>query len=306
MILEPLERALARGAPHLRRGRRLRPQRRRVPHHRAVARWRGAAACMQLALDDAGLDVRRDRSRERARHVDPAQRRRRGRGDPQGVRRRRAAGHVDQGRHRPHDRRPRARPRRSSRCSRSATASSRRPPTSRQIGDDIALDVVHGEPRSDRARARAVELVRVRRPQRHADPRASGSEPRRVTELGTPTPVFGHRSDAVAAALREIDGRTGQLVQPRRRQAPRRDRHARRPDRRAAVRLAIELGIPVVGRDRELGRRRRRGRRVAARVGTGGAGAGRRVGRRPDRAPARRTRGLGTGAAARASSTTWS
>ena len=47
----------------------------------------GAAACMQLALDDAGLVPRRDRARERARHVDTAERRGRGRGDPQGVRR---------------------------------------------------------------------------------------------------------------------------------------------------------------------------------------------------------------------------
>ena len=85
----------------------------------------GAAACMQLALDDAGLDAGRHRARQRARHVDAAQRRRRGRGDPQGVRRRRAAGHVDQGRHRPHDRRRRrGRGGRSPRC-RSATASCR-------------------------------------------------------------------------------------------------------------------------------------------------------------------------------------
>ena len=47
----------------------------------------GAAACMQLALDDAGLAAAGDRARERARHVDAAQRRGRGRGDPQGVRR---------------------------------------------------------------------------------------------------------------------------------------------------------------------------------------------------------------------------
>ena len=63
----------------------------------------GAAACMQLAIDDAGLTRRRHRPRQRARHVDRAQRLRRGRGDPQGVRRRGAAGHVDQGRDRsPH------------------------------------------------------------------------------------------------------------------------------------------------------------------------------------------------------------
>ena len=108
----------------------------------------GAAACMQLALDDAGLVRRRDRSRERARHVDAAQRRGRGRGDPQGVRRSGAAGHVDQGRHRPpHRRRGRdrsgrvpARDARTRRC--------RRPRTSSSIGDEIQLDVVAGAPRS--------------------------------------------------------------------------------------------------------------------------------------------------------------
>ena len=47
----------------------------------------GAAACMQLALDDAGLAPGADRPRQRARHLDAAERRRRGRGDPQGVRR---------------------------------------------------------------------------------------------------------------------------------------------------------------------------------------------------------------------------
>ena len=48
----------------------------------------GAAACMQLALDDAGLSPADDRPRERARHVDAAERRGRSRSDPQGVRRR--------------------------------------------------------------------------------------------------------------------------------------------------------------------------------------------------------------------------
>ena len=88
----------------------------------------GAATCMQQALDDAGL-TGRHRARERARHVDGAQRRRRGRSDPQGVRRRRSPGHVEQGLVRPHDRRGRRR--RSGRiaCCRSATGSCRRRPT---------------------------------------------------------------------------------------------------------------------------------------------------------------------------------
>ena len=89
-----------------------------------------------------------DRARQRARHLHPAQRRRRGRGDPQGVRRRRAAGHVHQGRHRAHDRRGRGRRGRHQPAARSATASCRPPPTSTQIGDDIELDIVGGEPRA--------------------------------------------------------------------------------------------------------------------------------------------------------------
>ncbi|MEX1008397.1 MAG: carboxyl transferase domain-containing protein [Acidimicrobiia bacterium] len=69
-----------------------------------------------------------------------------------------------------------------------------------------------------------------------------------MTELGTPTPVFGHRSDAVEAALRDLDGRQvswfsldggkhrGAIGTPEGQTVER------------AVRLAIALGIPVVGR----------------------------------------------------------
>jgi acetyl-CoA carboxylase carboxyltransferase component len=69
-----------------------------------------------------------------------------------------------------------------------------------------------------------------------------------VTELGTPTPVFGHRSDAVEAALRDLDGRQvswfnldggkhrGAIGTPEGQTIER------------AIRLGISLGIPVVGR----------------------------------------------------------
>jgi acetyl-CoA carboxylase carboxyltransferase component len=69
-----------------------------------------------------------------------------------------------------------------------------------------------------------------------------------VSELAPPTPVFGHRSEAVEASLRDLDGRRvswfnldggkhrgaigtaeGQTIE-------------------RAVRLAVELGIPIVGR----------------------------------------------------------
>ena len=100
----PLEHALGRGATHPRRGARLRPQRRRAPHHRAGARRRGCGRVHAARARRRRPRRRRHRPRERARHVDAAQRRRRGRGDPQGVRRRSAARHVHQGRHRAHDR----------------------------------------------------------------------------------------------------------------------------------------------------------------------------------------------------------
>jgi len=71
-----------------------------------------------------------------------------------------------------------------------------------------------------------------------------------VTERGasTPTPVFGHRSDAAAAALRDLGGRSvswfeidggkhrGAIGTPEGETIER------------AVRLAIELGVPIVGR----------------------------------------------------------
>ena len=77
----------------------------------------GAVACMRQALDDAGLAPGRRRPRQRPRHVDPAQRPRRERSPGQGVRRRRAAGHLDQGRHRPPRRRGRCGRGRARRCS---------------------------------------------------------------------------------------------------------------------------------------------------------------------------------------------
>ena len=193
---------------------------------------------MQLALDDAGLAAAGHRARERARHVHAAQRRGRGRGDPQGVRRPRAPGHVDQGRHRPPDRR--------GRCGRggdrAAVAPRRRscPPTANleRIGDDIDLDVVAGEPRADRAGAGAVELVRVRRPQRHAGPRACGSTFRRV--IGRRTADARLRAPQRRRSQRRCEISTGGTVSWFRldgRQAPRRDRH-RRGRRRSSGRCA--------------------------------------------------------------------
>ena len=88
VVLESLEHARRARRHDLRRGRRLRPQRRRVPHHRAVARWRGRGRVHAARARRRRDRSRRHRPRQRARHVDTAQRRGRGRGDPQGVRRR--------------------------------------------------------------------------------------------------------------------------------------------------------------------------------------------------------------------------
>jgi acetyl-CoA carboxylase carboxyltransferase component len=69
-----------------------------------------------------------------------------------------------------------------------------------------------------------------------------------VTDLLPPTPVFGHRSEAVEASLRELDGRVVSwfsLDGGKHRGAigtPEGETMSR------AIRLAIDLGIPVVGR----------------------------------------------------------
>ena len=78
-----------------------------APHERGE----GALAAIEAALRDAGLDAGRHRLRQRARHVDAAQRPRRDLRAQGRVRRvrRRAAGLVDQVRHRPPARRGRRR-----------------------------------------------------------------------------------------------------------------------------------------------------------------------------------------------------
>jgi len=69
-----------------------------------------------------------------------------------------------------------------------------------------------------------------------------------VKDLGRPTPVFGHRSSAVDASLRELDGR---LVSWFSLDGGKRRGAIGTPEGETierAIRLATELGIPVVGR----------------------------------------------------------
>ena len=123
------------------------------------------------------------------------------------------------------------------------------PPTANleRIGDDIGLDVVAGSPRPVDAQPGAVELVRVRWPQRHADPGA-GRPPRRDRGRMTATPVFGAPQRTVAAALREIDGRpsagsASRAASTAARSGPPR---ARRSNGRSASRSSS--ACPIVGR----------------------------------------------------------
>ena len=88
VVLEELEHAKRRGAHDLRRGRRLRLDGRRLPHHRHAPRRprRHRAAC-SMALDDAGLNPERHRLHQRPRHQHRGQRQGRDAGHQEGLRR---------------------------------------------------------------------------------------------------------------------------------------------------------------------------------------------------------------------------
>ena len=114
---------------------------------------RGAAACMQLALDDAGLApaaIGHVNAHGTSTPLNDA-------AEAEAIAKvfgeHAAAGHVDQGRHRPPHRRRRRGRGGGLRCWPSGTGWCRPPPTTSSTDPDITLDVVAGAPR-DRCRAR--------------------------------------------------------------------------------------------------------------------------------------------------------
>ena len=142
-----------------------RPLIRRLPHHRPVARWR---RCRRVHAPGPGRRPHRPlrgQPRQRPRHVDAAQRRRRGRGHRQGVRWQWAPCHLGEGRYRPPDR-CRRRGRGSGLVPRHAGrqgAAHRQPPPGRgRAGHRRRRRVA---PRRCRW-SRRLQLVRLRRPQR--------------------------------------------------------------------------------------------------------------------------------------------
>ena len=224
-------RAEARGARDPRRAARLRRDRRRPPPHRARAAGPGRDEGDPAGARRRRAGARGRRLRQRARHLDAAQRPRRDRRDQGGARRARRAT----------CRSPR-RSRRSGTCSARpapwrpiATVLALRervaPPTLgyEEPEEGLDLDYVPGRraARSTRptapAAGRAVELVRLRRPQRRAVPGGCGM----TVRVARPAPRAPHAASSAwrPCAIREL----------RRRSAPPRSPAGWRPRGRRAT-----------------------------------------------------------------------
>ena len=272
------------GRPHLRRGRRLRPQRRRLPHHRAVAGWRGRGR-----VHAAGPRRRRPRRRRTSATSTPTARPRRSTTRPRPRPSRKvfgddgAAGHVDQGRHRPPHRR-----RRRGRGGRLVAGDAGRrwcPPTANHERTERRASPSTSSPASP-ARSPPRRSCRTRSGSAATTPRlvlAPGRHDRRVID-GRP----GRRPAGAAPSRPRSPSSTGGGWRGSASTAGKhrgRDRPGRGRGRRARSSASPSTSAcRSSGEVATLGRRRQRGRGVAARVGPGGPGAGRRVGRGADRA----------------------
>ena len=197
--------------------------------------------------------ARRHRPRERPRHVDAAQRRRRGGRHRQGVRRRRACRSPRPRASPATSSAPPARSRRWRRCSPSRHGAV--PPTANheRLERGLEVDVVAGSPATVAAEAGRLEQLRLRRPQRHAGARprlTSCSSTSGPTRLPSTTPGPGRRRPG-----RRRRGRHRRPPRPhrrpvpaRRRRRPRRHRPGRGRRRIARlVRQAVDAGVPIVG-----------------------------------------------------------
>ena len=149
------------------------------------------------------------------------------------------------------------------------------PPTANleQIGDDIGLDVVSGAPRPIERKPVLSNSFGFGGHNATLILGPSTAPASRRAERPTPTPSSGTAAPPSTPALREIDGRPVSwfsLDGGKHRGAI---GTAEGETIERAVHLAVELGIPIVGTHRQLGRRRHRG---GARRCTRGAASPRR------------------------------
>ena len=129
----------------------------------------GMIHAMRLALDAAGLAARRGRLRQRPRHRHAAERPRRGAGARAASSARAACWSAPPSRWSATPWRRRAAWRRPPRSWRSSTGCCRRPRTWSTVDPEVPFDCLPGVARPADVDRRAVELVRLRRPERQPD-----------------------------------------------------------------------------------------------------------------------------------------